>query len=381
LRNFVRVGTGLIYAAIVAAWAAYLVPLWIRRYEEAADASPVAGFVPRARVLVRRRHRVGGGSTPVDASRSAEASRPAGERYAGSAPGRSSAGPSPASPSPMRRSTAGRSNARQTAARSKAARAAAARRRRILVALVTLTVIVGVLGALALAPWWSLVVPTTAVAVFLTISARVARVDRVRERGRPESASASGPGLASGATRSATKVAGPVSDAAVARDARVGTAGGASVRAHDAARQTEEHRDDRIRASAHHADGPQVGGRPGPLGVERTDEASAAESKDRSGYPVDTSSDSGAAEAGWWDPIQVPLPTYIGKAKATRTVRTVDLGEPGAWTSGRLPEAELLARPDESAMLLDETEPEAATPHTESGSEAPPGDQRKAVGD
>jgi hypothetical protein len=36
-----------------------------------------------------------------------------------------------------------------------------------------------------------------------------------------------------------------------------------------------------------------------------------------------------------WDPLPVTLPTYVHKPKAARTVRTINLGEPGAWTSGR----------------------------------------------
>ena len=35
-----------------------------------------------------------------------------------------------------------------------------------------------------------------------------------------------------------------------------------------------------------------------------------------------------------WDPLPVTLPTYVTKPKARRTVRTIDLGEPGTWTSG-----------------------------------------------
>ncbi len=35
-----------------------------------------------------------------------------------------------------------------------------------------------------------------------------------------------------------------------------------------------------------------------------------------------------------WDPLPVTLPTYVTKPKAKRTVRTIDLNEPGTWTSG-----------------------------------------------
>ncbi|MCA1983170.1 divisome protein SepX/GlpR [Nocardioides nematodiphilus] len=44
-----------------------------------------------------------------------------------------------------------------------------------------------------------------------------------------------------------------------------------------------------------------------------------------------------AAEiAGSWDPVNVPLPTYVSKPPAARrTVRTIDLDSTGVWSSGR----------------------------------------------
>ena len=52
-----------------------------------------------------------------------------------------------------------------------------------------------------------------------------------------------------------------------------------------------------------------------------------------------------------WEPVPVPLPTYVTAPKAPRSVRVIDLTKPGLWTSGHLdPEeaerlvAEALAR-------------------------------------
>lgn len=36
-----------------------------------------------------------------------------------------------------------------------------------------------------------------------------------------------------------------------------------------------------------------------------------------------------------WDPLPVTLPTYVSKARAQRTVRTIDLTQPGVVSSGR----------------------------------------------
>ncbi|MGH3472070.1 MAG: hypothetical protein ACRDPG_08510, partial [Nocardioidaceae bacterium] len=35
-----------------------------------------------------------------------------------------------------------------------------------------------------------------------------------------------------------------------------------------------------------------------------------------------------------WDPLPVTLPTYVDKPAAKRTIRTIELGEPGTWSSG-----------------------------------------------
>ena len=53
---------------------------------------------------------------------------------------------------------------------------------------------------------------------------------------------------------------------------------------------------------------------------------------------------------GLWDPVPVTLPTYVSKpAAARRTVRTIDLGEPGAWTSGRTDADSAIAREADAA--------------------------------
>lgn len=48
---------------------------------------------------------------------------------------------------------------------------------------------------------------------------------------------------------------------------------------------------------------------------------------------------------GSWDPVDVPLPTYVSKPPAApRTVRTLDLDETGVWSSGRNAADSALAR-------------------------------------
>jgi hypothetical protein len=50
------------------------------------------------------------------------------------------------------------------------------------------------------------------------------------------------------------------------------------------------------------------------------------------------------ADPDLWDPVPVTLPTYVGKAAAQRTVRTIDLDATGVWTSGRSEADSKLAR-------------------------------------
>lgn len=74
-----------------------------------------------------------------------------------------------------------------------------------------------------------------------------------------------------------------------------------------------------------------------------------------------------AVDAGLWDPLPMTLPTYVNKPAATRrSVRTIDLGEPGAWTSGRT---------EESAEIAREADAAAKAARDDKGSEP-----RKAVG-
>ncbi|HEY8455767.1 MAG TPA: hypothetical protein VIL34_09245 [Actinopolymorphaceae bacterium] len=266
-------GTGLIYAAIVAAWAAYLVPAWLRRHGEVFDDQPE---VPDnssdhlVRVLPRRTK--------------------------------------PGSP---RAATAGPSLGRDPAPRMPTA-PAVIRRRRVLACLIALSTVVGVLGALDLVPWWALAVPVSVVALFLTISAAVAQRHRTDARRRVSRAAASSRPAAPhrSSTRRSSVPPQPARSSAGPPAARVGA--------------------ERVTPPA--AAG--AGSTPHP----------AATPRPRRRRPEDS---------GLWDPIEVPLPTYLTKAKASRTVRTVDLGS----SAGELPEWDLLHRPDDApAVLLDETD-------------------------
>jgi hypothetical protein len=69
---------------------------------------------------------------------------------------------------------------------------------------------------------------------------------------------------------------------------------------------------------------------------------------------ADTSTIPAVVDPTLWDPMPVTLPTYVTKpAAARRTVRTIDLGEPGAWTSGHTEESSTLAREADAAAAVE----------------------------
>lgn len=67
--------------------------------------------------------------------------------------------------------------------------------------------------------------------------------------------------------------------------------------------------------------------------------------------PAASSSDPDA-----WDPVDVPLPTYVSKPVATRTVSTIDLDSTGVWTSGRSEADSALVREQAPVAAVDDDE-------------------------
>ena len=84
---------------------------------------------------------------------------------------------------------------------------------------------------------------------------------------------------------------------------------------------------------------------PADYSVERN-----AQGFDEVASSAETATMPAVADGTLWDPLPVTLPTYVTKPAATRrSVRTIDLGEPGAWTSGRTEESAAIAREADAA--------------------------------
>ena len=147
---------GIIYGGIVVLWLCYLVPLALRRHDEAARSRSIDRFSSAMRVLGRTGHDHG----PVVGRRTLRTSLSRGKGPA----------PEPAPAEPVR-------TVPPAVARA-AARAAAARRRKVLTVLLAATVVVIGVALAGLAPLWSIAIPVALVVAFL-VTARL-QVSRTR---------------------------------------------------------------------------------------------------------------------------------------------------------------------------------------------------------
>ena len=150
--------TGIIYAAIVVAWAAFLVPLALRRHDQAPQKRSVERFSSTMRVLST------GGRRP--SSRSDEGLP-------------SDAGTSGSTRTSTVPEAHGATRLERFPSRA-ARRAAAARRRRVLRVLVALTLFTGAASVAAVLPVWSPALPVAFIVVFLVVARRQVRLANER---------------------------------------------------------------------------------------------------------------------------------------------------------------------------------------------------------
>lgn len=214
--------SGLIYAAIVAGWAAILVPRWVRQNEEI-DQARHADKARRVRVL----------EPTAEMARSARTQA------------RHESLPVVVAERPAEVDAVGEYDDGR----------AARRRRRVLILLVVTLATVAVIAVIGTVPLWSVAIPALLLVGFIHLARRAALAEANRPRVRRPLATTT-------ATRSTSAPRTPAV------------------------------------------------GEPSPT------------------EPVDPHA---------WQPVPVPLPTYLLKDKAPDSVtRTIDLTHPGAWTSGPL---------------------------------------------
>lgn len=191
-------------------------------------------------------------------------------------------------------------------ARRAAAKAAARRRRRILGFLVLSTLVVTGLAAFAVVPWWSVAIPAGLTLLFLLLCRT--QVRRARD---------------------------------------------ASWEA-DLATAIEDEEPVRVEASV-----------PGVRNAQGFEEVAPEEDTMTIPAVLDAVMVPTVDGGSLWDPLPVTLPTYVTKPKARRTVRTIDLTEPGTWSAGRSDEdsqlvAQQVAQQAEQPSTVADTEAEDA---------------------
>ncbi|WP_225808886.1 divisome protein SepX/GlpR [Streptomyces spinosus] len=363
--------SGLIYAVIVGAWAAYLVPMWLRRQDELNEARPTERFSTAIRLLsgragmerryardLRARSAQEGEPDAVDPDAVTDsvdvrafAVPPTRRQVAveadSEAPGGTEApsdhasvpasrpAPAPATPPAQQREPAARSapSAQSAAARARRTKVLARRRRTTVVLFLafTLGAIVAAVGGLAFlwVPGAPAVLLSAYIAYLRTQERRrfAYQMDRRRAEAAAQRLRARQP------RRRAPLEAGPAAEKPEeAQAAETGT--GLSTLAADR------------RAL-----------------VEQTDHAEwVDQQRERQRRPGHGDS---------WDPVPVPLPTYVTAPVAPRATSDVDLGAPDTWSSARssavVPEQETGHAPGSEAR-----DPEAV-PGQKKGDEAPDG--------
>lgn len=286
--------SGLIYAVIVVMWAAFLVPMWLRRHDEAVEAKSVDRFSTAMKVLARRTSVAD--SEPFETADETPARSAHGlmARVRGSGltrlrgVGTKRRLASLAAVIPSRRPARDRRIQRRPVS-------LAVRRRRVLVVLLGLTVLVAILRRLGVLPW-----PVVALAAVLLVAYVVhlrvqARrtADLARSRGRARA----------GATHL---------DASPSHTVKI-------------TRVPSRRHDERVAPSVASSTTPD----------SRT--AAALGTADATGAAISAAAPDGfAGPRVAWDPVPVPSPTYVTAPRAPRAIRSIDLTTDGAWTSGRL---------------------------------------------
>ncbi|ROR90015.1 hypothetical protein EDD33_0847 [Nocardioides aurantiacus] len=242
----------MIFVVLALAWAVYLIPKALAHHDEVAGERLEEGHSEKVRVLTRRRH-------PVD-----EAAPDAVEEVETEV-------------EVERTDTVTRRTAPVLSPTARAAR----NRRRVLGGLVTVLLAVVALAGFAVAPWWTVAVPATAIVAFLVVA-------RISVR-RTQAARRSAPRPAADPVEPSATVERPASVEPVETTAPVETRAPVA---------------------------------PAALSYEAlellTDPTTGREQQAELEAAL-------ADEGSLWDPLPLTLPTYVGKATARRTVRTIEL--------------------------------------------------------
>ena len=279
-------GTGLIVAFVVTVWAAYFVPLALRRYDEAHNHSALEVLTPLSRVIRRA-------PSPSQAEdlEYAEYGRDAIDEPMAEVTDSDGEAPGP--------------RPRLTRA---SARLAARRRRRVLLTLLFANGVVGALAGFAIVPLWSIAIPAGLLVAWLVAC-------RIQVRSEYGISATRKPRRRSGRTWT-SRVSVPKVRAPRLRVGRVAAAVAAD----------EDTVTIIVSGQFEDVD-------PGRKHVMENVPLEADALDEQLVIAVPSAASHGELV---WDPLPVTLPTYVTKPRAGRTVRTIDFDAPGVWTSGHV---------------------------------------------
>ncbi|MFJ2776404.1 hypothetical protein [Kitasatospora sp. NPDC087315] len=309
--------SGLIYAVIVGAWAAYLVPMWLRRQDELNEARPTERFSTAIRLLagrsaLERRASRTLGDEPRDDEQSNDDGPPVRDEAASSDPGSGADGRTEerAEEKPAAEPASERPPAQAAERRARLL----ARRRRMVTVLFMAFALGAVVAAVAgLAFLWVPAVPAILLTLYI---GHLRKLERQRYEVKLDRARAA---------QAAERLRKRERQRAEARQAE-----GAEAPA-PAPVPAPEGRAGRGRSHLRLAtEADQV-----PAEARPSGSASAlAEATEHEEW-VDGMRERGAAGPDSWEPVPVPLPTYVTAPVAPRVSRGLDLSAPGTWTAGR----------------------------------------------
>ncbi|GAA3372456.1 hypothetical protein GCM10020367_27450 [Streptomyces sannanensis] len=296
--------SGLIYAVIVGAWAAYLVPMWLRRQDELNEARPTERFSTAIRLLSGRagmerryakelRDRAAGEDMPdVDPDALTEPLMDSVDVRAFALPPTRAERPAPQPARPSKAASAER------ARRARRSQVLARRRRTTVILFLAFTAgaVVAAVGGLGFL--WAPGVPA------VLLSAYIAYL-RAQERRR----------------------------FVYVMDQRRAEVAAQRLRERQRRRPAPPVAPDPAPETAAEPEQP----RPEPASVVTPQEAgrrALVEQTDHAEW-VDQQRERGPGRGDSWDPVPVPLPTYVTAPVAPRAPGTVDIGAPDTWSSAR----------------------------------------------
>ncbi len=278
--------SGLIVAFVVALWAAYFVPLILRRYDETGKNAVLDHESTDRRVVAPKR--TVSAAEPVQATAAV----------------------------PVDRTSPAVEVQRKPITRA-AARAAARRRRNVLLFLLTVTAVLGGLAVGAVLPVWSPAVGVGLIVGWLVLCRVMVRAERgIESSGRLRGVLGAAGRALMVVPKSLAKfigwTAGRVRPLAAHR---TGSAADEelTVVVSDQVEDFDPNRRNQMELDA-------------PLAEDALEEQ----------LQIAVPSVSASTGEPMWDPLPITVPTYVSKPRAGRTVRTIEFGEPGSWTSGHV---------------------------------------------